>query len=360
MRKYPYIFIKILLVTAALTISCGHACAQFIHGFDSDIRALRANVAGNFSTEYDDVLQLSPTALAYALKAFGCESRSGWDRMAVSHGISAAAMISALSACNYGIRHETPGGEPHSFPSGHTSMAFMAATMLHYEYGWRSPWWSLTGYSLASATGLLRILNDSHWASDVIGGAILGICSTHLGYWLGDLIFKDKGLNPEWCRSSWREFRETSPSLEIGFERRFISGREAAKDSGELPFRGSGVYVCGTVPLNGWLGLRAKGSAGALMFKDGGSSNLYSLRAGASATGRLTGPLLWETEALAGYSSCKKSDGPDFSAAASLNLLCGEYFKLKMQMGWEAFRYPAAGRRWLNSATAGCSASFSF
>ena len=142
--------------------------------------------------------------------------------------------------------------------------------------------------------------------------------------------------------------------------RRFIPGRETAKDSGELPFRGSGVYICGTVPLNGWLGLRAKGSAGALMFKDGGSSNLYSLRAGASATGRLTGPLLWETEALAGYSSCKKSDGPDFSAAASLNLLCGEYFKLKMQMGWEAFRYPAAGRRWLNSATAGCSASFSF
>ena len=181
MRKYPYIFIKILLVTAALTISCGHACAQFIHGFDSDIRALRDNVAGNFSSEYDDVLQLSPAALAYALKAFGCESRSGWDRMAVSHGISAAAMISTLSACNYGIRQETPGGEPHSFPSGHTSMAFMAATMLHYEYGWRSPWWSLTGYSLASATGLLRILNDSHWASDVIGGAILGICSTHLG-----------------------------------------------------------------------------------------------------------------------------------------------------------------------------------
>ena len=209
MRKYPYIFIKILLVTAALAFSCGHACAQFIHGFDSDIRALRDNVAGNFSTEYDDVLQLSPAALAYALKAFGCESRSGWDRMAVSHGISAAAMISTLSACNYGIRQETPGGEPHSFPSGHTSMAFMAATMLHYEYGWRSPWWSLTGYSLASATGLLRILNDSHWASDVIGGAILGICSTHLGYWLGDLIFKDKGLNPEWCRSSWREFRET-------------------------------------------------------------------------------------------------------------------------------------------------------
>ena len=63
MRKYPYIFIKILLVTAALAFSCGHACAQFIHGFDSDIRALRDNVAGNFSTEYDDVLQLSPAAL---------------------------------------------------------------------------------------------------------------------------------------------------------------------------------------------------------------------------------------------------------------------------------------------------------
>ena len=52
----------------------------------------------------------------------------------------------------------------------------------------------------------------------------------------------------------------------------------------------------------------------------------------------------------------KALDSKEISAAE----LCGEYFKLKMQMGWEAFRYPAAGRRWLNSATAGCSASFSF
>ena len=49
------------------------------------------------------------------------------------------------------------GSNNHSFPSGHTAMAFMAATMLHKEYGTtRSPWYSIGGYTVATATAVSR------------------------------------------------------------------------------------------------------------------------------------------------------------------------------------------------------------
>ena len=74
-------------------------------------------------------------------------------------------------------------------------MAFMAATMLHKEYGTtRSPWYSIGGYTVATATAVSRMLNNKHWLSDVMVGAGIGILSTEVGYFLTDLIFKDKGL----------------------------------------------------------------------------------------------------------------------------------------------------------------------
>lgn len=41
----------------------------------------------------------------------------------------------------------------------------------------------------------MRILNNRHWISDVMAGAAIGYISTQLGYFLTDLIFKDKYLN---------------------------------------------------------------------------------------------------------------------------------------------------------------------
>ncbi|HAO64286.1 MAG TPA: phosphatidic acid phosphatase, partial [Porphyromonadaceae bacterium] len=73
--------------------------------------------------------------------------------------------------------------------------AFVAATILHKEYGMtRSPWFSVGGYALATATGVMRVLNNRHWISDVMAGAGIGIISTELGYFAADLIFKDRGV----------------------------------------------------------------------------------------------------------------------------------------------------------------------
>lgn len=60
-----------------------------------------------------------------------------------------------------------------SFPSGHTTVAFAAATVFAIEYKNR-PWIPIFAYSAATLIGLSRITENKHWASDVLVGAALG------------------------------------------------------------------------------------------------------------------------------------------------------------------------------------------
>ncbi|MDO5447860.1 MAG: hypothetical protein Q4F34_08800, partial [Prevotellaceae bacterium] len=62
----------------------------------------------------------------------------------------------------------------------------------------------------ATATGIMRVLNNRHWISDVIAGAGLGILSTELGYWIADMIYKEKGI----CRyERFDKINEAKPSF---------------------------------------------------------------------------------------------------------------------------------------------------
>jgi len=60
-----------------------------------------------------------------------------------------------------------------SFPSGHTSTAFAIATVFANEYE-KTPYIKPISYGLATLTGLSRINDEKHWASDVFIGAALG------------------------------------------------------------------------------------------------------------------------------------------------------------------------------------------
>lgn len=76
------------------------------------------------------------------LKIGGVRGRSSWGRMLVSDAFSVALMAGAVNSLKYTCRMPRPDGSNNkSFPSGHTATAFMAATMLHKEYGPRSPWY---------------------------------------------------------------------------------------------------------------------------------------------------------------------------------------------------------------------------
>ena len=40
----------------------------------------------------------------------------------------------------------------------------MTATMFTKEYGHKSPWVGVGAYSVATATGLMRMANNKHWS----------------------------------------------------------------------------------------------------------------------------------------------------------------------------------------------------
>jgi membrane-associated phospholipid phosphatase len=59
-----------------------------------------------------------------------------------------------------------------AFPSGHTTNAFLLTTTLADAI--EVPWVDAGLYTLAVGTGASRVINDRHWLSDVVGGALLG------------------------------------------------------------------------------------------------------------------------------------------------------------------------------------------
>ena len=150
----------------------------------------------NFHSEVDNYTQFSGIALTAGLKMAGVEGRSSWPRLIASSLASYGVMAAFVNGIKYSAKEMRPDeSTKNSWPSGHTATAFVGATILHKEYGLtRSPWYSIAGYTVATATGVMRVLNNRHWISDVMSGAGLGILSGELGYALCDLMFKQKGL----------------------------------------------------------------------------------------------------------------------------------------------------------------------
>lgn len=163
---------------------------------DDLFRGLRNEYLPRFNRHLDDYMQYAPAAVMLGMKVAGVQSRSSWGRMLVSDAFSALLMGGVVNTLKQTTNVERPdGSNKHSFPSGHTATAFMTATMFTKEYGHKSPWVGVGAYSVATATGLMRMANNKHWLSDVLTGAGIGILSTEVGYYFADLIFREKGIN---------------------------------------------------------------------------------------------------------------------------------------------------------------------
>jgi membrane-associated phospholipid phosphatase len=75
-------------------------------------------------------------------------------------------------AIKVAVRRERPDGGNFSFPSGHASNVFTAAAVLDHHYG---PKVGIPVYLFATFVSLSRMDLDSHWLSDTVAGAGLGI-----------------------------------------------------------------------------------------------------------------------------------------------------------------------------------------
>lgn len=176
----------------ALYIGLPLVAAGLIEMHDNKrFRSLRDDfVDSDYKHEWENYAQYSPAAVMLAMKALGVESQSSWGKMMTAGASASVIQFCTTHAIKRIAKEERPDGSRHnSFPSGHTATAFMAATMLHKEYGHISPWISIGGYTVATTTGVMRMVNNRHWMSDVLAGAGIGIMSAEFGYWIADLCF---------------------------------------------------------------------------------------------------------------------------------------------------------------------------
>jgi len=148
-----------------------------------EVKEARDKLSPSFRTRVDNYLQFTPIVAVYGLNAFGIKGKNDFANRTVLLLKSELVMMAFIFPLKKITAITRPdGSSSDSFPSGHTAEAFMAATFLHKEYGEDHPWLSVAAYTMASGVGVLRIMNDRHWLSDVLVGAGIGVLSTNLAY----------------------------------------------------------------------------------------------------------------------------------------------------------------------------------
>jgi membrane-associated phospholipid phosphatase len=136
----------------------------------------------SYSGHADDYIQYAPLVVVYGLNAVGVKGKNNFGNrsaIVVKSLLINDIMVSSLKTWSNSTR---PNGNPRSFPSGHTSVAFALAHFMHKEYSERSVWYSIGAYSCAATVGFMRVAKNAHWISDVVAGAGFGILSTELVY----------------------------------------------------------------------------------------------------------------------------------------------------------------------------------
>ena len=327
--------------------------------FDSDISDIRESIAPDFHYTYDDWLRYGPAALMAGLKVGGYESRSSWGRMFVSDVFSVGAMAVTVKGLKYTIKRTRPDGSGHnSFPSGHTAIAFMTATMLHKEYGWRSPWFSIGGYTAAAVTGVSRLLNNKHWMTDIAAGAAIGIGSVHLGYFITDKIFGEKGLAESFIEPSFHyDPAKKHYVAELIFGQRFVIGADGQKQMGTIPVRGGLAGVSTDIPLIPGAGITARASASSMTYAAGSTLPMYSTLAGGYWNFHFARILEFQAHLMAGCSWMNGNSGIDLAAGAGLSLITDSNFKLKAFADFESLDF-GRGHPWTNTVVVGWSSAW--
>ncbi len=187
-------------------------------GSREKIREVRNRYIPTFAHHYDNYMQYMPAVSVYALNLSGVKGRNKLGRATISYAASAAIMGIIVNAVKYTAKVERPdGSRANSFPSGHTSNAFMNATFMHKEFGHLNPMYSIAGYSMSTFTGIGRGLNNRHWISDVLAGAGIGILSTQLGYFFVNKFYKNQGDRPSDFRFDNPLNKPSYLSLKVGF-----------------------------------------------------------------------------------------------------------------------------------------------
>lgn len=170
-----------------------------MHGYDSAL-----DTAGDLLAVSTAAVPFLTTAVAlcaddgYACSDLLTETVMYAETMAVAHTvahITKGLVLRTRPYLYYDVDEAPEDDWNRSFYSGHTTMSFAAATFVGYtfcNYFPESPWRVpviVAGYTLATATAMLRVRAGCHFATDVLVGAVAGTAIGFLVPWchrLGD------------------------------------------------------------------------------------------------------------------------------------------------------------------------------
>ena len=162
-----------------------------------------------FKTRIDDYTQYFGPAMTLGLKIGGVEGRSDWGRLLASSAMSYGIMAILVNSIKYTSKEMRPdGSSANSWPSGHTATSFAGATILHKEYGLtRSPWYSIAGYGVATATGVMRVLNNRHWVATTSTATAISSPTPHSSACQWEWDSEAKNWISTWRSLTWKEVK---------------------------------------------------------------------------------------------------------------------------------------------------------
>ncbi len=188
------------------------ASAGVVYFSGTDERAARFFNTG-FRTSADDYMIFAP-----AMGLFFANSCSGGLTKAKHFLISNTITVITVQILKHTIKRIRPDGTDYSFPSGHTATAFTNAALLVMEYP-DKPLVYVPGLLVATGAGVLRMVNNRHWLSDVLGGAAIGLLSAVSVYKI-KLPYKWTGRNSKHIKTAFVPYfsgEHAGLALKIGF-----------------------------------------------------------------------------------------------------------------------------------------------
>jgi hypothetical protein len=183
------------MITYGFTTLGSNNLKKINHEFQEDIWTDKPHQSKHF----DNYLMFVPALSVYGLNAMGVKGKNNLRDRTMIYLLSSIIQNTTVFSIKKLSRQLRPDSSGYtSFPSGHTATAFASAEFLYQEYKDVSFWYGVAGYTMAAATGYLRMSNNKHWFSDVIAGAGIGILSTKVAYWIYPAIkrkfFKNKPM----------------------------------------------------------------------------------------------------------------------------------------------------------------------
>ena len=149
-------------------------------------------------TELGDTLNNIDNASAYLLPALAFTmTLAEKDKAGTLQFVeSAGASMGITLTLKYTVTATRPNGEPHSFPSGHTTITVASAEFLYKRYGWK---YGLPSYIVAAFVGYDRLRTNVHYPIDVAAGATIAFISANIFTkpyegWAIQPVVKEKNL----------------------------------------------------------------------------------------------------------------------------------------------------------------------